>query len=79
MPRLAPDAFVELFGRLRASAILRTDVEAAAAPAMEAAIAAGFRIVELPVVVEEQRDSKSRIWKRVPRTIRGIWRIRAAL
>lgn len=39
----------------------------------------GFRIVELPVVVEEQRDSKSRIWKRVPRTLTGILRIRRAL
>lgn len=40
---------------------------------------AGFRIIELPVVVEEARDSKSAIWKRVPRTIRGIWRIRRSL
>ncbi len=39
----------------------------------------GFRIVELPVVVEEQRESKSRIWKRVPRTLAGILRIRRAL
>lgn len=39
----------------------------------------GFRIVELPVVVEEERESKSRIWKRVPRTIRGIIKIRMSL
>ena len=39
----------------------------------------GFRIVELPVVVEEQRESKSRIWKRVPRTLACILRIRRAL
>lgn len=39
----------------------------------------GFRIIELPVVVEEQRESKSRIWKRVPRTLKGILRIRRAL
>jgi hypothetical protein len=39
----------------------------------------GFRIVELPVVVEETRESKSKLWTRVPRTVRGIWRLRAAL
>ena len=39
----------------------------------------GFRIVELPVVVEEERESKSKIWQRIPRTLLGIWRIRAAL
>ncbi|MEM7272299.1 MAG: glycosyltransferase family 2 protein [Actinomycetota bacterium] len=39
----------------------------------------GFRIVELPVVVEEQRESKSKIWHRVPRTLRGILRIRRSL
>lgn len=39
----------------------------------------GFRIVELPVVVEELRESKSRIWKRIPRTLRGIIRIRRSL
>ena len=43
---MTPDAFVELFGRLKASAILRTGEEAAAGPAMEAAVRAGFRIVE---------------------------------
>lgn len=37
---------------------------------------AGYRILEVPVVVEEQRESKSRLWKRVPRTLRGLWRIR---
>lgn len=43
---MTPDAFVDLFGRLKASAILRTDEEDAAAPAMDAAVRAGFRIVE---------------------------------
>lgn len=37
---------VEAFGRHRATAILRTGHEAAAAPAMQAAVDAGFRIVE---------------------------------
>ncbi|MDJ0522806.1 MAG: 2-dehydro-3-deoxyphosphogluconate aldolase [Planctomycetota bacterium] len=43
---MTPDAFVELFGREKASAILRTSEEAAAAPAMDAAVRAGFRVVE---------------------------------
>lgn len=43
---MSPEEFVELFGRVRASAILRTDVEEAAGPAMEAAVRGGFRIVE---------------------------------
>jgi Entner-Doudoroff aldolase len=41
-----PAAFVALLGQERATAILRTDVEAAAAPAMEAAVRGGFRILE---------------------------------
>ncbi len=40
---------------------------------------AGFVIVEVPVVVREERESKSRLWKRIPRTLRGIWRIRRML
>ncbi len=40
---------------------------------------AGFRVVELPVVVEEERESKTRIWTRVPRTVKGIWAIRRSL
>ncbi len=43
---MTPDAFVSLLGRVRASAILRTPDADAAAPAMEAAIRGGFRIVE---------------------------------
>lgn len=41
-----PDAFHTLLERHRASAILRTSIEGAAAPAMRAAIEGGFRIVE---------------------------------
>jgi 2-dehydro-3-deoxyphosphogluconate aldolase/(4S)-4-hydroxy-2-oxoglutarate aldolase len=41
-----PEAFVAFLGRERASAILRTGVEDAAAPALDAAVRAGFRIVE---------------------------------
>ncbi len=40
---------------------------------------AGYRIVEVPVTVQEQRDSKSRLVKRVPRTLKGLWRIRRQL
>jgi glycosyltransferase involved in cell wall biosynthesis len=40
---------------------------------------AGFRIVELPASVEELRDTKSSLVKRVPRTLRGVWRIRQDL
>ncbi len=43
---MSPDEFVDLFGRLRASAILRTSEASAAGPAMNAAVRAGFRIVE---------------------------------
>lgn len=39
----------------------------------------GFRVVELPVVVEELRESKSRLWTRIPRTLLGILRIRRSL
>jgi len=48
---MKPDAFVDLFGEVRASAILRTDVEAAAAPAMDAAVRGGFRIIEFTLTI----------------------------
>ncbi|MEN8240023.1 MAG: glycosyltransferase family 2 protein [Actinomycetota bacterium] len=40
---------------------------------------AGFRIQELPASVEELRDAKSSLVKRVPRTLKGVWRIRRDL
>jgi glycosyltransferase involved in cell wall biosynthesis len=40
---------------------------------------AGYRIVEVPVVVEEIRTAKSSLMKRVPRTVVGLFRIRRAL
>lgn len=46
MPRITTQAFVERLGRERASAILRTRDADVAAPAMEAAVRGGFRIVE---------------------------------
>ncbi len=39
----------------------------------------GYRIVEVPVVVEEIRSAKSSLVKRVPRTIVGLLKIRRAL
>ena len=40
---------------------------------------AGFRIVELPVTVRETRESRSRLVRRIPRTVRGMWDIRRSL
>jgi len=40
---------------------------------------AGYRIVELPASVEELRESKSNLIKRVPRTLKGVWAIRRSL
>lgn len=48
---MTPQAFVEKFGQLRASAILRTDDQEKAALAMEAAIRGGFEIIEFTLTV----------------------------
>lgn len=48
---MKPEAFVELLGRERASAILRCDDQEVAAQAMDAAIRGGFRVVELTMTV----------------------------
>ncbi len=37
---------------------------------------AGYRIAEVPAVVEEKRETKSSLAKRVPRTLKGVWKIR---
>jgi Entner-Doudoroff aldolase len=59
-----PHDFVDLFGRLKASAILRTSEAKAAAPAMEAAVRGGFRIVEFtmttPAVLDRIREFSER-------------------
>jgi len=39
----------------------------------------GFVIVEVPVVVEELREARSSLLARVPRTVRGLFRIRKAM
>jgi Entner-Doudoroff aldolase len=61
---MKPREFVEYLGRARASAILRTEIADAARPAMDAAVRAGFRIVEftlttpgaLDLIAEYRRD-----------------------
>ena len=40
---------------------------------------AGYRIAEVPAVVEEKRETKSSLAKRVPRTLNGVWQIRRSL
>jgi glycosyltransferase involved in cell wall biosynthesis len=40
---------------------------------------AGFRIREVPAVVEERRQARSSLLKRVPRTLRGVYAIRRSL
>jgi 2-dehydro-3-deoxyphosphogluconate aldolase/(4S)-4-hydroxy-2-oxoglutarate aldolase len=46
-----PDTFVKEFGRVKASAILRTDDQEKAARAMEAAIRGGFTIIEFTLTI----------------------------
>jgi len=59
-----PQSFVELLGREKASAILRTHDQETAALAMEAAIRGGFRVVEftltIPGVFELVREFSQR-------------------
>jgi len=43
---MTPEEVVTAIGGHKASAILRTDIESAAQPAMEAAVRAGFRVIE---------------------------------
>lgn len=40
---------------------------------------ANFTIVEVPALVEEKREAKTSLVTRVPRTLRGVWRIRSSL
>lgn len=47
----SPEAFVEHLGRERAVAILRTDDRDRAARAMEAAVRAGFRLIEFTLTI----------------------------
>jgi glycosyltransferase involved in cell wall biosynthesis len=40
---------------------------------------AGHEIAEIPTTVEELRTARSSFVRRIPRTLRGLWRIRRAL
>jgi len=40
---------------------------------------ADFQIVEVPALVEEKREAKTSLAARVPRTLKGVWRIRGSL
>jgi 2-dehydro-3-deoxyphosphogluconate aldolase/(4S)-4-hydroxy-2-oxoglutarate aldolase len=55
-PPMTPEAFVDLFGKEKASAILRTDETEKAASAMEAAIRGGFRIIEFTLSIPDAYD-----------------------
>jgi Entner-Doudoroff aldolase len=51
-----PAAFLEILAAARASAILRTDLADAAAPAMEAAVRGGFRVIEFTLTTPGALD-----------------------
>jgi 2-dehydro-3-deoxyphosphogluconate aldolase/(4S)-4-hydroxy-2-oxoglutarate aldolase len=53
---MQPDEFVQFSGSQKASAILRTTVEGAAAPAMEAALRAGFKVIEFTLTTPAALD-----------------------
>ena len=61
---MRPDAFVKLFGELKASAILRTDVEEHAGPAMEAAVRGGIRICEFTMTIPGVLDRIAELSRR---------------
>ena len=53
---MKPDEFVTFFGVARASAILRTNIAQAAAPAMDAAIRGGFKVIEFTLTTPNAFD-----------------------
>ncbi len=53
---MRPDEFIQFLAAHRASAILRTSIADAAAPAMEAAIRGGFKIVEFTMTIPGALD-----------------------
>ena len=40
---------------------------------------AGYRIIEVPITVEELREARSSLLRRVPRTLRGLFALRRSL
>ncbi len=61
---MTPDDFVARLRRERASAILRTPIESAAAPAMDAAIRGGFTIVEFTLTIPKALERIAEFAKR---------------
>lgn len=61
---MQPDEFVQFYGSHKASAILRTTIEDAAAPAMEAAVRAGFRVIEFTLTTPGALDRIGEFSKR---------------
>ncbi len=61
---MTPGDFVARLGRERATAILRTSDAEAAAPAMEAAVRGGFRIVEFTLTIPGALDRIAEFTKR---------------
>lgn len=59
-----PQAFVRLLGQVRATAILRTNSEEHAGPAMEAAVRGGFRICEFTMTVPGVLDRIAELSRR---------------
>lgn len=66
---MKPASFVELLGRERASAILRTAHGEAAGPAMEAAVRGGFRVVEFTLNTPGALDLIERFARNVELTV----------
>ncbi|MCI0652587.1 MAG: bifunctional 4-hydroxy-2-oxoglutarate aldolase/2-dehydro-3-deoxy-phosphogluconate aldolase [Planctomycetes bacterium] len=59
-----PERFAAYLGEQRASAILRTSIESAVLPALEAAIAGGFRIVEVTLTTPRALDAIAELARR---------------
>jgi 2-dehydro-3-deoxyphosphogluconate aldolase / (4S)-4-hydroxy-2-oxoglutarate aldolase len=61
---LTHSAFIKFFQNAKASAILRTNIADAAAPAMEAALRGGFRVIEFTLTIPGAMDLISQFSKR---------------
>ena len=71
---MTPEDFVDLLGRERASAILRTDDRGAAAAAMDAAVAGGFRVVEFTLTIPDAYGLIAEFARRQG-TAPGLWAV----
>lgn len=68
---MQPNDFVDLLGRVRASAILRTDDAEAAAQAMQAAVRAGFVVCEFTLTVPRVFELIADFRRRNPELVIG--------